>query len=66
MWTVWDQSSFLIADNGQSARRARIYTRNHYLSAVRVDEFKYIITAELEEGFFKKGFTGGFSGPIMT
>jgi arylsulfatase len=61
-----DQASFLVADNGQSARRARIYTMNQYLSAARVDEFKYIITAELEEGFFKKGFTGGFSGPIMT
>ena len=61
-----DQSSFLIADNGQSARRARIYTMNQYLSAVRVDEFKYIITAELEGGFFKRGFTGGFSGPIAT
>jgi hypothetical protein len=44
-----DQSSFFIADDGQSARRARIYTMNQYLSAVRVDEFKYAITAELEE-----------------
>jgi len=42
-----DQSSFFVADNGQSARHARIYTMNQYLSAVRVDEFKHAITAEL-------------------
>src|SRR5262249_25686502 len=29
------------------ARHARIYTMNQYLSAVRVDEFKHAITAEL-------------------
>ena len=39
---------------------------NLYISAIRVDEFKYIITAQLEDGFFKRGYTGGFSGPIMT
>jgi hypothetical protein len=42
-----DQSSFFVADNGQSARHARIYTMNQYLSAVRVDEFKHAIIAEL-------------------
>jgi len=61
-----DQASFLVADKGQSARRARIYTMNQYLAAARVDEFKYIITAEIEGGLFKRGFTGGFSGPIAT
>lgn len=61
-----DQASFLVADKGQSARRERIYTMNQYATAVRVDEFKYIVTAEIEDGFFKRGYTGGFSGPIAT
>jgi arylsulfatase len=39
---------------------------NQYLTSIRVDEFKYIFTAELEGGFFKKGHVGGFSGPIAT
>lgn len=61
-----DQASFLVADQGQSARRSRIYTMNQYVSATRVDEFKYIMTAQIEDGFFKRGNTGGFSGPIAT
>ena len=61
-----DQASFLVADGGQSSRRSRPYTLNQYFSAMRVDEFKYIFTAELENGFFDKGHTGGFSGPIIT
>ncbi|MGY3125774.1 hypothetical protein ACVWXQ_009711 [Bradyrhizobium sp. S3.14.4] len=31
---------------------------------IRIDEFKYIWTAEIENGFFQKGDWGGFSGPI--
>jgi arylsulfatase A-like enzyme len=61
-----DQAAFLVAPNGESARRSRPYTLNQYLSAMRVDEFKYIFTAELQDGFFSKGNTGGFSGPIAT
>jgi len=61
-----DQASFLVADDGQSARKSRIYTLNQYLSAIRVDEFKYIFTAEIENGFFQRGDWGGFSGPIAT
>lgn len=61
-----DQASFLVADNGQSARQSRPYTMNQYLTMMRVDEFKYIFTAEIEGGFFKKGDIGGFSGPIAT
>ncbi|MCP4385130.1 MAG: arylsulfatase, partial [Hyphomicrobiales bacterium] len=49
-----------------SARRARIYTMNQYLTAARVDEFKYIITAQVEGGLFDRGYTGGFSGSIVT
>jgi arylsulfatase A-like enzyme len=61
-----DQASFLVADRGQSARRSRIYTLNQYFAAVRVDEFKYIFTTEIENGVFQKGNLGGFSGSIVT
>ena len=61
-----DQTGLLLADNGQSARRSRPYTLNQYFASMRVDEFKYIFTAEIEDGLFKKGNVGGFSGPIAT
>ncbi len=61
-----DQASFLVADRGQSARRSRPYTLNQYFAAIRVDEFKYIFTAEIENGVFSRGHTGGFSGSIVT
>jgi arylsulfatase len=61
-----DQASFLVADKGQSARRSRPYTLNQYFAAIRVDEFKYIFTAEIENGVFQKGNVGGFSGSIVT
>jgi arylsulfatase len=61
-----DQASYLIADNGQSARRSRPYTLNQYFSAMRVDEFKYIFTAELEGALFQRGYIGGFSGGMVT
>ena len=56
--------SMLLADNGESARRSRIYTLNQYFNMIRIDEFKYIWTAEIQNGFFQKGDWGGFSGPI--
>jgi arylsulfatase len=31
---------------------------------MRIDEFKYVFTAEIQDGFFQKGDVGGFSGPI--
>jgi len=61
-----DQASFLVADKGQSARRSRPYTLNQYFAAIRVDEFKYVFTAEIENGIFQRGNTGGFSGSIVT
>jgi len=59
-----DQAGLLLADNGEPARRERIYTQNQYFAMIRVDEFKYIWTAEIENGFFQKGSWGGFSGPV--
>ncbi len=61
-----DQTSFLLADEGQSNRYSRIYTLNQYLSAVRIDEFKVHITLELQDAIFQRGFPGGFSGAIIT
>lgn len=61
-----DQASFLVADNGQSNRRSRIYTLNQFFSAVRMDEFKYIMTLELEKAIFPRGFQAGFSGAVVT
>ena len=61
-----DQTGLLLADNGQSARKSRPYTLNQYFAMMRVDEFKYIFTAEIQGGFFTKGDVGGFSGPIAT
>jgi arylsulfatase A-like enzyme len=60
-----DQASFLVADSGQSARRSRPYTLNQYFAMMRIDEFKYIFTAEIQNGFFQKGDVGGFSGPVV-
>lgn len=57
-----DQLSFLLADDGESNRRSRIYTDLAYFSSVRIDEFKYHIVVELEQNLFKRGYTGGFSG----
>jgi arylsulfatase A-like enzyme len=61
-----DQASFLIADNGLSNRRSRIYTLNQHLAGVRIDEFKLISTLELERALFPRGFQAGFSGSIVT
>lgn len=61
-----DQASFLVADNGLSARRSRIYTLNQYYSGVRIDEFKAVATGEIENGIVQKGNYGGFSGFIFT
>src|SRR5437868_7040443 len=61
-----DQSGFLVADDGLSARRSRPYTLNQYFAAVRIDKFKGVMTAEIENGVVQKGDWGGFSGPIFT
>jgi arylsulfatase len=60
-----DQSSFFLAKDGQSARRSVIYTMNEYVSAVRMDEFKYNAVVELQDAIYPRGDTGGFSGAII-
>jgi len=61
-----DQTSFWLAKEGQSNRYSRIYTLNQYFSAVRMDEFKAHFTVELQDAIFQRGYTGGFSGAIIT
>jgi arylsulfatase len=61
-----DQSAFLVADDGLSARRSRIYTLNQYYAAIRIDEFKGVVTGEIENGVVQKGDIGGFSGSIFS
>jgi hypothetical protein len=61
-----DQASFLIADDGQSNRRSRPYTLNQYFAGIRIDEFKYVWTGEIERGVVQRGDWGGFSGSVFT
>jgi arylsulfatase len=61
-----DQASFLIGDEHLSNRRSRIYTMNQMVSAIRIDEFKGSSAVEIEQGIFNRGYTGGFSGAIVT
>jgi arylsulfatase A-like enzyme len=61
-----DQSSFLIADDHLSNRRSRPYTLNQYYAGMRVDEFKYVWTGEIEDGVVQRGDWGGFSGSVFT
>jgi arylsulfatase len=61
-----DQTSFFLATNGESCRRSRIYTLNQFFAMVRIDEFQYVFTAEIEGAFFKRGDVGGFSGSVIT
>jgi arylsulfatase A-like enzyme len=60
-----DQASWLVANDGHSARRSRPYTLNQYFAAMRIDEFKYVWTGEIENGVVQKGDLGGFSGTIF-
>lgn len=61
-----DQASFLLANDGHSARRSRPYTLNQYFASMRVDEFKYTWTTEIENGVVQRGDWGGFSGFVVT
>ena len=61
-----DQASWFVANEGHSARRSRPYTLNQYYAAIRVDEFKYVWTAEIENGVVQRGDWGGFSGFVFT
>jgi arylsulfatase A-like enzyme len=57
-----DQTSFLLANNGESNRRSILYFLNKELSAVRIDEMKYFTLVQLPYAITQRGYQGGFSG----
>jgi arylsulfatase len=61
-----DQASWLAANDGHSVRRSKPYILNQYFAGMRVDEFKYVFTVEIENGIVQRGDWGGFSGTIAT
>ncbi|MDR5739999.1 sulfatase-like hydrolase/transferase [Caballeronia sp. LZ016] len=60
-----DQTSFLLADNGVSNRKSVLYFWNDEISAVRVDEFKFMLKAQEANSLTQQGFNGGFSGSMQ-
>lgn len=60
-----DQTSFLLADNGNSNRRSILYWMGSNFAAVRVDEFKVHRAVQITDLITKKGYNAGFSGGIV-
>ncbi|WP_304487956.1 sulfatase-like hydrolase/transferase [Chitinophaga sp. Cy-1792] len=60
-----DQLSFLAGDNSQSNRKSVFYFWDDKLSAVRVDEFKFMELAQQANAITQRGFNGGFSGGLV-
>ncbi len=61
-----DQASFWVADSGVSNRRSVFYFWNDEISAVRVDEFKFMTIAQAANALTQSGNNGGFSGAALT
>ena len=59
-----DQRSFLLAKNGESNRRSILYFWNDQPSAVRVDEFKFFVLAQMPFSLTQNGYHGGFTGTV--
>lgn len=59
-----DQTSFLLARNGNSNRRSILYFWNDKLSAARLDEFKAFNLAQLPFAITRNGNHGGFTGSV--
>lgn len=60
-----DQTSFLLADGGNSNRRSILYWMGSVFSAARVDEFKYHRAVQITDLITRKGYNAGFSGGIV-
>ncbi|WP_413587621.1 sulfatase-like hydrolase/transferase [Bdellovibrio sp. HCB274] len=60
-----DQTSFWLADEGVSNRRSVIYFWNDKISAVRVDEFKFMPLVQIMNSVVQAGHIGGFSGTVQ-
>ncbi|MBN9286849.1 MAG: arylsulfatase [Gammaproteobacteria bacterium 39-13] len=59
-----DQTSFLLAKNGESNRRSILYFWNDQLAGTRMDEFKLMTLVQLPNAATPDGYKGGFSGII--
>jgi len=59
-----DQTSFLLAKNGESNRRSILYFWNDQLAGTRMDEFKLMALVQLPNAVTPDGHKGGFSGII--
>lgn len=59
-----DQTSFLLAKNGESNRRSILYFWNDKLSAARIDEFKAFNLVQLPFSLTRNGNHGGFTGTV--
>ncbi|HNS15901.1 MAG TPA: arylsulfatase [Syntrophorhabdaceae bacterium] len=59
-----DQTSFLLADKGESNRKAVYYWLNQFPSGIRIGEYKYMLAAE-NDNVQDTVTPGGFSGEMM-
>jgi arylsulfatase len=59
-----DQSSFLLAEDGQSNRRAIHYFLGGQLAAVRIDEWKGHVYLQDPYAYTQSGYQGGLTGSI--
>jgi arylsulfatase len=59
-----DQTSYLLATNGESNRRSILAFLGTNLSAIRMDELKYFTLAQIPTGLTERGEQGGFSGTL--
>jgi arylsulfatase len=57
-----DQTSFLLAQNGQSNRRSILYFLGAHLAAVRIDELKFHVLVQVPDAVTRRGQQGGISG----
>ncbi|OLN29996.1 Arylsulfatase [Desulfovibrio sp. DV] len=60
-----DQTSYLLADGGNSNRKSVLYWMGSNFAAVRVDEFKVHRAVQITDLITKKGYNAGFSGGIV-
>ena len=60
-----DQASFWVADNSVSNRKSVFYCWDDQISAVRVDEFKFMPIVQILNSVVQAGHIGGFSGTMQ-
>jgi arylsulfatase len=60
-----DQASFLVGRDGLSNRRSILYFLNDKISAVRIDELKYMDLAQSPTSLTTRGEQGGITGTVV-